>query len=110
MGATVNNVVAHPRRAAGSAKTLSRKIAADRAKGIAELLGAIECLTHLASEPRFDFAGGFIRECEGVLVELEALDPDDPPCLERVVALGRRLENLQTEFLQRIIDAGQPSP
>ncbi len=106
----MNNVVSHPRRAAGSTKTLSRKIAADHAKGIAVLLGAIESLTHLASEPRFDFVEGFIRECEGVLVELEALDPDDPPCLERVVALGRRLENLQAEFLQRNIDAGQPAP
>ena len=106
----MNNVVSHPRRAAGSTKTLSREIAADRAKGIAKLLRAIECLTHVASEPRFDFAGEFIREYEGVLVELEALDPDDPPSFERVVALGRRLEKLQTEFLQRIIDAGQPSP
>ena len=106
----MNNVVSHSRRAAGFAKTLSRKIAADRAKGIAELLRAIECLTHLASEPRFDFAGGFIRECEGVLVELEALNPDDPPRLDRVVALGRRLENLQTEFRQRIVDAGQFPP
>jgi hypothetical protein len=106
----VNNVVAHPKLATGSAKALSRKITAARAKGIAELLGAIKCLTHLPSEPRFDFVEGFIREYEGVLVELEALDPDDPPCLERVVALGRRLENVQTEFLQRIKDAGQPSP
>ncbi len=106
----MNNVVSHPRRAAGSAKTLSRKIATDREKGIAELVRAIECLTQLTSEPRFDFAEGFIREYVGVLIELEALDADDPPCLERVVALGRRLENLQTEFLQRIIDAGQPSP
>lgn len=106
----MSNVVAHPRRATGSAKTLSRTIAANREKGIAEIVKAIECLTQLASEPRFDFAGGFIRECEGVLVELEALDPDDPPCLERVVALGRRLENLQTEFLRRIADAGQPPP
>jgi hypothetical protein len=99
----VNNVVSHPRRAAGSTKTLSRKIAADRASGIAELRGAIELLRHLASEPRFGFARGFIRECEVVLVGLEALDPDDPPCFERVVALCRRLENLQAEFLQRII-------
>ncbi len=106
----MNNVVAHPRRAAGSARTLSRKIAADRAKGVAELLTAIECLTQLAREPRFDFAGGFIRECEGVLVELQALDPDDPPCLERVVALTRLLEDIQVEFLQRIVDAERPPP
>ncbi len=106
----MNNVVSHPRRAAGFAKTLSRKIAADRAKGIADLVRAIECLTQLASKPEFDFAGGFIRECEGVLAELEALDPDDPPCLERVVALGRRLEILQTEFRQKIVDAGQSPP
>ena len=106
----MNKLVSHPRRATGSAKTLSRKIATDRAKGVAELLRAIEILTHLASKPRFDFAGGFIREFEGVLVELEALDPDDPPCLEMVVALGKRLENLQTRFLQRTIDSGQPSP
>ena len=106
----MNNMVSHPHRAAGSAKTLSRKIAAGRAKGIAELLRAIECFTQLASEPRFDFAGGFIRECEEVLVELEALDPDDPPCLERVVELHRRLVNLQTVFLQKVLDAGWPSP
>jgi hypothetical protein len=91
-------------------KTLSRKIAADRAEGIAGLLRAIECLTDLSSEPGFDFAGGFIQECEAVLVEFEVLDPDDPPSFESVVALGRRLENLQTEFLQRIIAAGRSSP
>ncbi len=106
----MNNVVAHPLRATGFAKALKRKMNADCAKGIAELATAIGCLSDLASEPRFDFAGGFIGEFEGVLAELEALDPDDPPCLERVVALGRRLENLQTEFRQRIVDAGQPSP
>jgi hypothetical protein len=106
----VNNVIAHPLRAIGFAKALKRKMNADCAKGIAELATAIGCLSDLASEPRFDFAGGFIREYEGVLVELEALDPDDPSCIESVVTLGRRLENLQTEFLQRIIAAGRFSP
>lgn len=105
----MKNLVAHPLRATGFAKALKRKIEADRAKGIAELVTAIGCLTDPTSEPRFDFAGGFIQECEGVLVELEALDPDDPPCLESVVALGRRLENIKTEFLQRLIAAGRPS-
>jgi len=105
----VDNVVAHPLRVTGFAKTLKRKIAADRAQGIAELVTAIGCLTDLTSEPGFDFAGGFIQECEAVLVELEALDPDHPPSLESVVALGRRLENIKTEFLQRLIAAGRAS-
>ncbi len=106
----MNNVVSHPRRATGSAKALTRKIEADRAKGIAYLRQVIEDLMRLGDEPCFDFAWELVRKYQRVLFELEAWDPDDPPCVQRVVALGRRLENAQTEFLQRIIDAGQPSP
>ncbi len=106
----MNNVVAHPCRAAGAAKTLKRKIATGRDKCIAELMVAIECLAGLTSEPMFDFAGDFVRECEAVLVELEALDPDDPPCFESVVMLKKRLENIKTEFIGRIATAKQPSP
>ncbi len=104
----MTNVAFHPCRAAGAAKTLKRKIATDRDKGIAELMAAIECLAGVTSEPMFGFAGDFIRECEAVLVELEALDPDDPPCFESVVMLKKKLDNIKTEFLGRIATAKQP--
>ena len=106
----MNNVVVHPRLAAGSVKTLSRRIAANRAKGVAKLHRVIESLMRVANEPRFGFASGFIPECEYVLGELEALDPAAPPPVEEMRALAKQLESLSAEFLQRIIDAGRPSP
>ena len=106
----MNNAIAHPHSATGRAESLSRKAPNDRAAGNAELRGAIKCLTQLGGEPRFHLAREFAPACEPGFGDLEALDAEDPPGLERVLALGRRLQTLQGKRRQRVTAGGPPSP
>lgn len=101
----MTNVVAHPKLTAGFAKVLTRRMEAERAKGIAELQGAIEDLTRVAGEPRYDFARGLIREYQQVRDDLETVDLANPHSAERVSALGERLEKLQEDLRHRVVGA-----
>ncbi len=98
----MNNIVDHPSRMMGTTKTLSRNIAVDRTKAIAALREVIECLACIASDPKFDFAGAFVQECEHVLGEIEGLDPVGSPEPAMVLALGRRLESVRVGIIHRI--------
>ncbi len=106
----MNNVIVHSNRATASVKALTHQIEADRRVGIALMRSAVEDLMRLANEPGFDFASELVRKCQRVLFEIETLDPSNPPISEKVQALGRRVQSLRVELLQRMIDPPRTPP
>ena len=101
----MNNIVDHPRRVMGTTNALWRDIEIDRTQATAELREVIECLIRIASDPKFDFAGEFVQECEHVLGEIEGLDLFGPSDAATVLALGRRLESVHLGIINRIISS-----
>ena len=99
----MNNIVDHPRRMMGTSETVSRNIAVKRTKSIAELQGAIECLLRVASDPKTDFAGEFVQECEHILSDIEELDPFGSLDATKLLALKTRLERIHVAIIGRIV-------
>ncbi len=91
----MNNVIDHPNRATGFVKAVTHKIEADRRVGIVLMRSAVEDLKRLGNEPGMDFVWELVRKYQRVLFELEALDPSDPPSLEKVQALRGQVQSLR---------------
>ena len=96
-------IVLHPRRAVARDVYLCRRIATDRARGIAGLHALIDYLTDNAGLAGYGFAEDFLRECERMLVALEALDPAAPPPVETIRALARRMDRLGASFCRDVL-------
>ena len=92
------SVVAHPNRTAGRKRILSHEIAAQRTAMIASLERVIEHFERLSHQPGFDFVAGLLRECELMILQLEALDPSTQTSAEEIGALpdwlGRMIQEL----------------
>ena len=99
-----DTIVLHPRRAVARDVYLCRRIATDRTRGIASLHALIDYLTDNAGLEGYGFAEDFLRECERVLVALEALDPAAPPPVETIRALARRMDRLGANFCRDVLE------
>ena len=105
---TTDTVIPHPRLADGTRKILSHRIASKRAKAIAPLRHALVCLRRLAARPASGLSSEQARECELMLLELEALDPSTPPGAEELGAMSARLARLREEIRRRSPGVARP--
>ena len=94
----MNNVVAHPRRAAESAKALSRKFEADRTAAVTALERAINLLREIAREPNYGLTNDLRQDHETALRRLQAPDATSPPSAESVLPIGRRPQRAGERF------------
>lgn len=101
----MSNIVDHPRRMMGTTNARWRDIEIDRTQATVDLREVIECLACIASDPKFDFAGAFVQECEHVLGEIERLDLFGQSDAATILALGRRLESVHLGIINRIISS-----